>query len=334
MKEEDIRPQDLFGRYLELARADAHDYFQDKGGFLEVACPACGTKESCPAFDKDGFAYVFCAACHSLYNSPRPTPEMIARYYQEAPSVKFWATDFYKATEAQRRQSIFAPRAQYIAGLAQEYGLGGGFFLDLGCGYGTMLEEVARSGVFARVGGVDCSPDLAAVSRSKGFAVCPKAVEELEPSDGPANLAASFEVLEHLFDPAAFLAGAARVLRPRGLLLLTTLTCDGFDIRLLGMRSKAVQPPYHLNLLSLRGVELLLGRCGLEPLALETPGRLDVDIVRNALAQDASLAVDPFLREIVQSNDEGLRQAFQDFLAAHRLSSHLRVVARRGEATA
>lgn len=334
MKEEDIRPQDIFSRYLELAQADARDYFRDKEGFREAACPACGAEQPRPAFVKDGFAYVYCQACGSLYNSPRPGPEMIARYYQEAPSVKFWATDFYKATEAQRRQSIFAPRAQYIAGLAQEHGLSGGAFLDLGCGYGTMLEEVARSKAFAQVGGVDCSPDLAAVSRGKGFAVRPKAVEDLQPGDGPADLAASFEVLEHLFDPAAFLAGAARVLQPGGLLLLTTLTCDGFDIRLLGARSKAVQPPYHLNLLSRQGVKLLLERCGFDLLALDTPGRLDVDIVRNALAQEPGLVIDSLWADLVNSDDEGLREDLQQFLARHGLSSHLRVLARQGEAAA
>jgi 2-polyprenyl-3-methyl-5-hydroxy-6-metoxy-1,4-benzoquinol methylase len=328
MKEEDIRPQDVFGRYLELAQADARDYFQDKYRFRAVACPACGTKRSRPAFDKDGFAYVFCDACHSLYNSPRPAPEMIARYYQEAPSVKFWATDFYKATEDSRREKIFIPRAAYLSDLAQRYGLARGSFLDLGCGYGTLLEEVQKTGAFAQVQGVDCSPPLAAVCRGKGFQVAEKRIEDLQPGEFQASLTASFEVLEHLFEPAAFLRGALRVMNAEGLLVVTTLTCNGFDIRVLGRHSKAVQPPYHLNLLSLEGVRLLLQRCGFEILEMETPGRLDVDIVRNALAVDASLAVAPFLRDIVQSDDEGLRQAFQDFLAAHRLSSHLRVVAR------
>lgn len=331
MKEQDIRPVDIFQRYLDLAKQDAHDYFRERARFAAVACPACAADCPEPAFAKDGFAYVFCGECGSLYNSPRPTPDLIDRYYREAPSVKFWATDFYKATEASRRESIFAPRAGHLGRLARDYGLEGGSFLDLGCGYGTLLEEIGKTNAFSQVRGVDCSPDLAAVSRGKGFAVTEKNVENLEASDGLVDLAASFEVLEHLFEPVAFLRGAGQVLREGGLLLLTTLTCDGFDIRLLGWRSKAAQPPYHLNLLSRRGVELLLERAGFQVRNLTTPGRLDVDIVRNALAENPDIEIDPLWAELVSSEDERLRAGLQELLVQNRLSSHLMVLARKTE---
>ncbi|MCF8031904.1 MAG: class I SAM-dependent methyltransferase [Desulfarculaceae bacterium] len=323
MKEQDIRPADIFARYLELAKQDAHDFFQEQGRFVAVACPVCAEDRPRDAFVKDGFSYVVCQACGSLYNTPRPPLDMIGRYYEQAPSVKYWATDFYKATEAARRESMFAPRAAHLAGLARDYGMEGGSLLDLGSGFGILLEEVAKTGAFAQVRGVDCSPDLAAVCRDKGFEVIGKNVEDLTPADGPVDLAVSFEVLEHLFDPAVFLRGAGQVLRPGGLLLLTTLTSDGFDLRLLGPHAKAVQPPYHINFPSRAGLERLLARSGFKLLELTTPGRLDVDIVRNTLAENPAIELDPLWADLVGSEDEKLRAGLQEFLAQNRLSSHL-----------
>lgn len=328
MKENDIRPQKIFERYLELAQADTKRFFSRSDRFVETPCPACGSDEARLAFEKDGFAYQVCGECQSLYNSPRPTPDMFGLYFQEAASVKFWSQEFYQATEANRRKMIYRPRAKMVAEMAVSYGQEKGEMVDLGSGYGTMLEEVAALNCFSRVRGVDCSPGLIEVCRSKGFEVIFKLVEELQPGDLRAGFATSFEVLEHLFDPLLFLQGVKNILEPEGVFLFTTLTCSGFDIRVLGRHSKSVSPPHHLNLLSIAGMEALLERAGFEILQLTTPGRLDVDIVRNALESNPGLELDPFLADLVQSPDEELRAEFQRFLAANRLSSHLQVAAR------
>jgi SAM-dependent methyltransferase len=329
VKESDIRPQELFQRYLELAKADVDRFFNQRDTYQEVNCPGCGGQRRQVAFSKQGFAYHHCTGCGSLYNSPRPPRAAFVRYFQEADSVRFWAQEFYRATEASRRELIFKPRAAEVVDLARQYGLGQGLLVDLGSGYGTLLEEVEAHGFFAELKGVDCAPELAAACRAKGFAVLEKGVEELEAGDLAADLATCFEVLEHLYDPLQFLAGVKRILRADGLLLLTTLTCSGFDLRLLGRHSKSVNPPHHLNLLSLQGVEALLERAGFEVLELSTPGRLDVDIVRNALAGGPSLEIDPLWADLVSSDDENLRAELQQFLARHRLSSHLMVLARK-----
>lgn len=333
MKESDIRPQALFNRYLDLVRRDVALYFTDQSGFIDVACPACGGATVARRFVKDGFGYRECADCFSLYQSPRPSGEALARFYQEAESVHFWGTEFYRETAEARREKLFAPRARDVAALADRHlGAGSLRFLDIGPGYGTFLEEVARLNRFAKVGGVEPAPSLAELCRAKGFEIIEQTVEKLPADCEKADLVTAFEVLEHVSAPREFLAGLRRILAPGGITLLTTLTADGFDIQTLWQHAKGVYPPHHINLLSVAGYERLLADAGFELVEISTPGRLDVDIVRNTLNEFPEIDVPPFLRRIVLGGDEARRAAFQQFLAANSLSSHIRIIAKAKEA--
>lgn len=329
MKESDIRPQALFNRYLELARQDIDRFFADQSDFVEVSCPACGSRRREFGLEKFGFRYMTCLDCGSLYLSPRPPPEMINAYYRESEAVKFWGTHFFKETAEARRERIFKPRAQLVAEWADRVGMGhSAVFVDVGSGYGIFLEEVARLGRFAQVVGIEPAPNLAAVCREKGFTIIEKPVENVHIGEVQASFATAFEVLEHVYDPTAFLLGVRRVLRPGGVFLFTTLTVTGFDIQVLWEHSKSVYPPHHINLLSVSGMEQLVRRVGFELVELATPGQLDVDIVRNIVGENASIPLNRFVKQIIFEVSDDVREAFQQFLQAHRLSSHVRVLAR------
>jgi hypothetical protein len=73
-------------------------------------------------------------------------------------------------------------------------------------------------------------------------------------------------------------------------------------------------------------------RAGLVDVSITTPGRLDVDIVRNALKRDPHLLDrQTFLRTLVGNDDAA--SAFQHFLAEHRLSSHVWAIGRKADGT-
>ena len=325
MKERDIRPKELFDQFLAASREDAERLFADRAEFQLVPCPACGDAGVSDRFEKIGFEYHQCAACRSLYVSPRPPAALFDLFYRTSKASEFFAREFYRQTEEARRERIFRPRAAMVADLAAQHGLSDAI-ADVGAGYGTFLEELRATGAFRRHVAIEPGSALAAVCRDKHFDVVEAAVEEAGPVG--ADVCTSFEVLEHVHDPLAFVRALGRVARPGGLVIFTTLTISGFDLQELWAWSKSITPPHHINLLSTGGLARLTQRAGLELVELSTPGELDVDIVANAVSEDPSVPISRFARSVVTS-DEPSRRAFQAFLRASCLSSHVRVVARR-----
>ena len=95
-------------------------------------------------------------------------------------------------------------------------------------------------------------------------------VERAELDDG-VDVVTSFEVLEHLFSPRAFLEQCAALLRPGGRLIVTCPNVRGFDVETLGEPSATVDAE-HLNYLHPASLGALLERCGFEVEEAVTPG--------------------------------------------------------------
>jgi SAM-dependent methyltransferase len=331
MKEQDIRPADLFETYLELSARDAHTFFSDRARFQDVACPGCGHAAAAEAFTKEGFRYVECRACGTLFVSPRPDREALDRFYGDSPSATYWADTFFPASMANRREQIFAPRVTRVLDVLE--GREPRTIVDVGAGYGLFLEEYRRQRPDVRLLAVEPGQKLAEVCRGKGFETLEVPVEDAGAWAGVADLAVCFEVLEHVYSPIEFVRSMARLLAPGGRLLVSSLGVEGFDIQVLWDRSRSVSPPHHLNFPSVEGFTRLFERAGLVDVTVLTPGRLDVDIVRNAVAADPSIAADNrFVRLLLDRRSGAVHDAFQQFLAAHALSSHVWVLASRPEA--
>ena len=106
----------------------------------------------------------------------------------------------------------------------ERYPLAGKSALDVGCGAGLLTEPLARMG--AAVTGVDAAPENIGAARAhaagQGLAIayCAGEVATLPPAT--FDLVTSMEVVEHVADPAAFVAELAGRLAPGGLMILST----------------------------------------------------------------------------------------------------------------
>lgn len=330
MKVTDIRPAELRQLQEQAYARDLERLRKRLPEFVHVPCPACGADAPQPAFEKYGFSFQRCPTCRTLYMSPRPTPEVMAGYYGNSENYRFWAEHIFPTSEANRREKIHRPMLDYLVRACERYGVERGELVEVGPGFGTFAALATESHLFRGVHAVERTPEMAKACRERGVRVIEKAIEDLRPGDLPAaDVLVSFEVIEHLFDPASFLRGVAALLRPGGLLLLTCPNGEGFDTAVLGAQSGQVDSE-HVNLFNPDSLSSLLGRMRFEVLEKQTPGRLDAQLVRDAaLEGKLDLAGDPFLKRVLLDEWDRLGDAFQAFLAANGLSGHLRVLATR-----
>jgi 2-polyprenyl-6-hydroxyphenyl methylase / 3-demethylubiquinone-9 3-methyltransferase len=102
--------------------------------------------------------------------------------------------------------------------------LAGKTALDVGCGAGLLCEPLARMG--AGVTGIDAAPENIAAAKAhsvqSGLQIDYRAGELADQGLGQFDVVTSMEVIEHVTDPAAFIAELGRHLKPDGLLLLST----------------------------------------------------------------------------------------------------------------
>jgi len=329
MKEFEIRPRKLFSEYLELSRKDIDIYFSDHSNFVEVICPGCKEDDSILEFVKYGFSYKKCNICNSLYVSPRPTKKMISDFYKVSESSRFWAEHFYPETADARREMIFKPRAEVINELLRNINIPSPkSIVDVGAGYGIFLDEIRKHGLFEEVIAVEPNKDLAKCCRDKNIVVIEDNVEDISDGQLKASVVCSFEVFEHLFDTDEFILSMKKLLKPGGILLFTTLTFSGFDLLVLKEKSKSISPPHHINFLTIEGIRDLLKRCGLEEVLIETPGKLDIDIVKNMYDEIPGLELPDFVEYLLKNRNPTTHKEFQEFLQKNNLSSHVRVIAR------
>lgn len=102
--------------------------------------------------------------------------------------------------------------------------LAGKTAIDVGCGAGLLTEPLARLG--AKATGIDAAPENIGAARAHAAATgldidyIAGGIENL--TDRRFDLVVSMEVIEHVSDPAGFVAGLAGALADGGLMILST----------------------------------------------------------------------------------------------------------------
>ena len=225
-------------------------------------CALCGARSWAAHLDLAPAGHVGrriarCAACGLPALDPRPDPAELAAAY--GPGYEpHWPPPEAEPSPLRRwlRRRHHALRRRVLARLAP-----GGALLDLGCGSGSFLRELRRD---PRWRGVGCDLSRAALAQAAGQGL-PVWLGDLTAARGPLDAATLWEVLEHLPDPLAALRELRRLLRPGGLLLLSTPNAASLQAAAWGPWWAGWDPPRHLHLFTPRTLARALVAAGFAP---------------------------------------------------------------------
>jgi SAM-dependent methyltransferase len=131
-------------------------------------------------------------------------------------------------------------------------------WLDYGCGNGGLVRYLRRAGR-ADATGFDSG---AIVAEARGLGIPILDADGLATA-GPFDVVTAIEVIEHTLDPVAELRAMRRLLRPGGLLFLTTGNARPYADRLLGWRY--LIPEIHISLFEPVTLDTALTRAGFRP---------------------------------------------------------------------
>lgn len=213
------------------------------------ACPACEGLRGQRAFAANGFWMARCADCGTLFVDPRPDDGLLAEIYAREQDT----------TPADRLGDFLARQARRRARTLARMGVRR--VLEVGSAAGEFLDVLRAQGIETE--GVEPGP-AAADAEAKGHRIHRRWIQQMPAPTAPFDAVVLWEVLEHLPEPGAALAGIRAFVRPGGVVALSTPSIAGVPARLLGRRFPMINPPHHLTLFSRSGLSHLLERAGLQ----------------------------------------------------------------------
>jgi SAM-dependent methyltransferase len=205
------------------------------------------------------FYVVECERCRLIRLDPRPTPGELTAYYP----TNYWfdpAEDRISGLAEFYRRFVIQDHVRFALAAAPGPG---SRFLDVGCGGGLFLSFIQQAGHHAT--GLDNSRDAARLAwrRHRVPAFCGM-LPEAPFRPGTFDVVTLYHVLEHLYDPAAYIEAAHRLLRPGGRLILQVPNAASLQFILLGEHWNGLDVPRHLYAFRPDDLEVLLDCCGFE----------------------------------------------------------------------
>ncbi len=138
--------------------------------------------------------------------------------------------------------------------------LTGGTLLEVGCGYGYLLDE-ARPYFDHRVG-TEFSLDGAEIARATGAEVFVGGIEQIS-AERKFDTVFAIQVIEHVYQPLAFVKQLINHTQPGGHIIIATPDIGGVLRKAMGRHWPSFKVPEHVGYFDFRTLSRLMEKAGL-----------------------------------------------------------------------
>ena len=239
--------------------------FQDTSANMSAnsehsACPLCGSDQrQFPFHLHRPYSVARCATCGLHYLYPRLTEIAMQEIYRQSSYYEGGTCGYADTSYAAQEPALRATFKRLLRNLAK-HGLIGGDLLDIGCGYGYLLDE-ARPFFDHRVG-TEFSPRAAEIARATAAEVFVGGVERVPP-EYKFDCVVAIQVIEHVYEPLSFVKGLAGHTKPDGHIVIATPDIGGALRKTMGRRWPSFKVPEHVLYFDFRTLSALMKRVGL-----------------------------------------------------------------------
>ena len=186
----------------------------------DVVCNFCGAETYASIGTELDYDIRQCADCKLVYINPQPTADEIPGFYDNMyldDSAEEVAARGLGYTEKQLRRIIRKRKP------------GGGKLLDIGCGFGAVLAEMAQFPEW-ELEGAEIGENAIHYTRKRvpSATIHEGLVDELDFEPGTFDCITMITVLEHVKDPRGVLDRITKWLAPGGLLVIQTPHVEPF----------------------------------------------------------------------------------------------------------
>lgn len=224
------------------------------------ACPVCTSNHRQFPFRLHGsYRVARCTACGLHYLYPRLTEAAMQEVYRESSYYAGGACGYADASYSAQETALRATFKRLLRNLARRR-LTGGDLLEVGCGYGYLLDE-ARS-FFDRRVGTDFSNEAAEIARVTGAEVFVGGIEQVPP-ERKFDCIIAIQVIEHVYQPLSFVKQVASHTKTGGHIVVATPDIGGALRKTMGRRWPSFKVPEHVVYFNFQSLRALMHQAGL-----------------------------------------------------------------------
>ena len=206
------------------------------------------------------FRIVKCNFCGLLYTNPRLTRPALIKTCQAyfTSSDKGQGKLILSLRRFIRRHSGLRVLWHYLMGeyLGEVLTKSRGRLLDIGCGFGEMLEDLRLRG--CDVYGLELNPLAVKICRAKGLNVSCGTLEEIHFTDEFFDTVILWHVIEHLPSPKSTLKEVYRILKPGGQAFVYCPNADSYFYTLFGRYWHGLAIPMHFYHFTVKTIQRLI----------------------------------------------------------------------------